>query len=229
MLKPLLKKAIPLLVMIPLLGSCSLFQPQTKTIEYDEQVKLHNGEMIWVHITRHYKLVGGAIGDPGWRESTYMPSAVEISWDTGFPNVGRKSVFFKHAGSIDRLNDVWYLVGNPRSCNLKNNYLEKGISFGDNCIEHLGVWINESESKKGEGGTYMYVVDRNGNFIKNKGVENLPISVAYNLLSVNGFSEAQNLKDKKLTWQEKLAIRQERGYNPFITPVNPEFKSGDTK
>ena len=109
MLKPLLKKAIPLLAMIPLLGSCSLFQPQTKTIEYDEQVKLHNGEMIWVHITRHYKLVGGAIGDPGWRESTYMPSAVEISWDTGFPNVGRKSVFFdKRVAFIDKFDGFWY-------------------------------------------------------------------------------------------------------------------------
>ena len=214
-----------------LLSACpSWFQPSTKVIEYDEEVKLHDGEMIWVHITRHYIKGGKEIPDMFRGDGIgYAPTTVEISWDTGFEGVGRKSVFFKHAGSIDRLNDVWYLVGNPRSCNLKNNYLEKGISFGDDCIEHLGVWINESESKKGEGGTYMYVVDRNGNFVKNKGVENLPISVAYNLLSVNGFSEAQNLKDKKLTWQEKLAIRQERGYNPFITPVNPEFKSGDTK
>ena len=139
MLKPLLKKAIPLLAMIPLLGSCSLFQPQTKTIEYDEQVKLHNGEMIWVHITRHYKLVGGAIGDPGWRESTYMPSAVEISWDTGFPNVGRKSVFFdKRVAFIDKFDGFWYLVGTKNS-------LDKPLKINDsiNCST-IGTLINSN-------------------------------------------------------------------------------------
>ena len=139
MLKPLLKKAIPLLAMIPLLGSCSLFQPKTKVIEYDEQVKLHNGEMIWVHITRHYKLVGGAIGDPGWRESTYMPSAVEISWDTGFPNVGRKSVFFdKRVAFIDKFDGFWYLVGTKNS-------LDKPLKINDsiNCST-IGTLINSN-------------------------------------------------------------------------------------
>ena len=108
MLKPLLKKAIPLLAMIPLLGSCSLFQPQTKVIEYDEEVKLHDGSMIWVHIKRHYGLVGGISAGQG---ASYMPGAVEISWDTGFPNVGRKSVFFRNVMAINKIEQQWYVIG----------------------------------------------------------------------------------------------------------------------
>lgn len=94
-IKPLLKPLLLALSLLPILGSCSLFdtRPKTMTIEYEEEVKLHDGEMIWLHITRHYLLVGGgALGDPGAFEKNYMPKEVEISWDTGFEGVGRKSV-----------------------------------------------------------------------------------------------------------------------------------------
>ncbi len=54
-----------LLLSLPLLSSCdvlkSQLQPKTMTIEYDEEVKLHDGSMIWVHIIRHYGLVGGGM------------------------------------------------------------------------------------------------------------------------------------------------------------------------
>ena len=111
MLKPLLKKAISLLAMMPLLGACSMFEPKHKVIEYDEEVKLHNGGMIWVHIKRHYVLVGGALGDPGAFKKGYAPKEVEISWDTGFPNVGRKSLSFRNVTSIDKIQNKWFVFG----------------------------------------------------------------------------------------------------------------------
>ena len=149
MLKPLLKKAIPLLAMIPLLGSCSLFQPQTKVIEYDEEVKLHDGSMIWVHIKRHYGLVGGISAGQG---ASYMPGAVEISWDTGFPNVGRKSVFFaRQVFLIDKIDNVWFVAG-------AKNTSEKIISSNSFNCNTVGFFVGDNGC--------IVALDKTGNFVK---------------------------------------------------------------
>ena len=193
-----LSQILGLLMLTSLLSACpSWFQPSTKVIEYDEEVKLHNGEMIWVHITRHYKLVGGAIGDPGWRESTYMPGAVEISWDTGFPNVGRKSVFFdKKVYFIEKINDSWYVVGyGQRSDNL---------SIGDsiNCRK-IGLNINQ-------GYDCQFAIDKNGHLI-NQELKDIGL-VNMNILNVDGIKQNGDynldfLNRKQLYWSEKLALQ----------------------
>ncbi len=84
MKKPL-KLLSALLLAIPLLSNCSdMFKPKTMTIEYDEEVKLHDGSMIWVHITRHYLLVGGgALGDAGAFKKSYMPKEVDNFYIVG--------------------------------------------------------------------------------------------------------------------------------------------------
>ena len=196
MLKPLLKKAIPLLTMMPLLGSCSLFQPQTKVIEYDEEVKLHNGEMIWVHITRHYKLVGGAIGDPGWRESTYIPSAVEISWDTGFEGVGRRSVFFdSYVGIIDKYDDTWYVIGNKNQ-----NSIEKI----NNSVSCNTVGISEGWLR------CIVAINEEGEFIT-ANQSDLEVINLKNIIYPVGIKNwgmlPQSLDDKKLSWNDKLDLQ----------------------
>ncbi|MFB2578066.1 MULTISPECIES: hypothetical protein [unclassified Acinetobacter] len=79
-----------------------------KVIEYDEEVKLHDGSMIWVHIKRHYSWSGWAPAMSG----AYQAGVVEVSWDTGFPNVGRKSVFFYDGlFLVDKIDGIWYVAG----------------------------------------------------------------------------------------------------------------------
>ncbi|MDO5651078.1 MAG: hypothetical protein Q4G13_02940, partial [Moraxella sp.] len=66
-----------------------------KIIEYDEEVKLHDGTMIWVHIKRHYRGSSGSIASiTTYFTPIYTPTEVEISWDTGFEGVGRRSIVF---------------------------------------------------------------------------------------------------------------------------------------
>ena len=189
MLKPLLKKAIPLLAMMPLLGSCSLFQPQTKVIEYDEEVKLHDGSMIWVHIKRHYGLVGGFSSGHG---KSYMPGPVEISWDTGFPNVGRKSVFFdKRVAFIDKFDGFWYLVGTKNS-------LDQPLKINDsiNCST-IGTLINSNHD---------CLVTLNQ---KNESLPNLSKDLSVvnmNILYTEGVN-IDVLEGTKLSWTKKLEIQ----------------------
>ena len=190
MLKPLLKKAIPLLAMIPLLGSCSLFQPQTKVIEYDEEVKLHDGSMIWVHIKRHYGLVGGV---PSGHDKSYMPGAVEISWDTGFEGVGRKSVFFKRQiWTIEKLNNEWYVYGatdievkdlfnNSKSCNSVGTLYFRGAT----CLIRLnsvGEFLPSSDDE-------IYKLDK------------------VNVLYSTNIGETEFLDNRKISWQKKIDMQ----------------------
>ena len=184
---------ILLLMIVPLLGSCSLFQPKTKVIEYDEEVKLHDGSMIWVHIKRHYVLVGGALGDPGAFKKGYAPKEVEISWDTGFPNVGRKSVSFENPLVIERFQDNWYLYGAVlnQSSNVENNCRKFGLLIG-----------------KYEGGC-LIGMDRNGDFFKP--AENILYQMSVNILYPNYINDwgelPEPLNGKKLNWQEKINLQ----------------------
>ena len=195
MLKPLLKKAIPLLAMIPLLGSCSLFQPQTKVIEYDEEVKLHDGSMIWVHIKRHYGLVGGV---PSGHDKSYMPGAVEISWDTGFEGVGRKSVFFQEdLMIINKYNDKWYVIGGlPYSA-------EKVLGEAVNC-KLIGVAKIQ---------ICIATLDTHGNFIKSN-ENDISAFNNMNILNPNGIKDwglfPMPLNGKKISWKDKLDLQNQQ-------------------
>lgn len=83
------KKSLSFILCSSLLLLGCDFRPAHKVIEYQEEVKLSDGSFIWVDIKRHYRLAG----EP-FQKANYLPSIVEISWDTGFLNVGRQSVFF---------------------------------------------------------------------------------------------------------------------------------------
>ena len=208
MLKPLLKKAIPLLAMIPLLGSCSLFQPDTKVIEYDEEVKLHDGGMIWVHIKRHYGLVGGISAGQG---ASYMPGVVEISWDTGFPNVGRKSVFFTSIQIFEKYQNNFYIVGGTPSDSRQT------IGNSLNC-KYIGTPILQRRC--------LVSLNDKGEFF----ASNISIINNFNQMNIlypygiEGFSEIPTmLENKKLNWNEKLMYQQKQIANyqrigkPFLT------------
>lgn len=187
------KPLILLLMTVPLLGSCSLFQPETKVIEYDEEVKLHDGSMIWVHIKRHYVLVGGALGDPGAFKRGYAPKEVEISWDTGFPNVGRKSVSFENPLVIETFGDNWYLYG----AGLNNSY-----NVENNCVR-FGLLIGKYK------GGCLLGIDRNGNFFQP--TENILYQMSVNILYPNYINDwgqlPEPLNGKNLSWQEKINLQ----------------------
>lgn len=208
MLKPLLKKAIPIIAMIPLLGSCSLFQPDTKVIEYDEEVKLHDGSMIWVHIKRHYGLVGGISAGQG---ASYMPGVVEISWDTGFPNVGRKSVFFTSIQIFEKYQNNFYIVGGTPSDSRQT------IGNSLNC-KYIGTPILQRRC--------LVSLNDKGEFF----ASNISIINNFNQMNIlypygiEGFSEIPTmLENKKLNWNEKLMYQQKQIANyqrigkPFLT------------
>ena len=194
MIKSLLKNAIPIIAMIPLLGACSPFQPETKVIEYDEEVKLHDGSMIWVHIKRHYERSSGREISNWFQgyEKGWGAKEVEISWDTGFPNVGRKSVFFdKRVAFIDEFDGFWYLVGTKNS-------LDKPLKINDsiNCST-IGTLINSNHD---------CLVTLNQ---KNESLPNLTKDLSVvnmNILYTEGIN-MDVLKGTKLSWTKKLEIQ----------------------
>lgn len=193
MIKSLLKNAIPIIAMIPLLGACSPFQPKTKVIEYDEEVKLHDGSMIWVHIKRHYVLVGGALGDPGAFKKGYAPKEVEISWDTGFPNVGRKSVFFQEQiFTLDKINNYWFVYGG--SDNQKNT-LESGTI---NCNSVGTMYFNNANC--------LVKINSSGQFIKPI-LEDIQLIQHGNILYSYNFEFINSQANRKLSWENKIALQ----------------------
>ena len=180
-----------------LLSACpSWFQPSTKVIEYDEEVKLHDGSMIWVHIKRHYGLVGGAIGDPGWRESTYMPSAVEISWDTGFEGVGRKSVFFaRQVFLIDKIDNVWFVAG-------AKNTSEKIISSNSFNCNTVGFFVGDNGC--------IVALDKTGNFVKEKPtiLDGYKMNILYSIGIKDWGTLPEPLLNSKISWNQALTLQQ---------------------
>lgn len=193
-IKSLLKPILLALSLLPLSACGSLFQPQRMTIEYDEEVKLHDGEMIWVHITRHYGLVGGV---PSGHGKSYMPGAVEISWDTGFEGVGRKSVYFEDIMSVSKYGNEWYITGaksitDSKIINESLNCTEVGVSYGNGCtvaINPQGFFKPDSNSEKlaFKGWNILYPIG-----IKDWG------------------SVPRPLKGKKITWSEKIELESQQ-------------------
>ena len=213
MLKPLLKKAIPLLAMIPLLGACSPFQPKTKVIEYDEEVKLHDGSMIWVHIKRHYERSNGREISNWFQgyEKGWGAKEVEISWDTGFPNVGRKSVFFTSIQIFEKYQNNFYIVGGTPSDSRQT------IGNSLNC-KYIGTPILQRRC--------LVSLNDKGEFF----ASNISIINNFNQMNIlypygiEGFSEIPTiLENKKLNWNEKLMYQQKQIANyqrigkPFLT------------
>ncbi|MBH0085182.1 hypothetical protein I6E84_03000 [Psychrobacter sp. SCQQ22] len=187
-IKSFLKPVLLALCLLPLSSCSSLFKPKTMTIEYDEEVKLHNGEMIWVHITRHYfytsePSTGGA----------YMPSKVEISWDTGFEGVGRKSVYFKRQiTTIEKLNNEWYVYG-ATDRNVKGSY-NQSISCND-----VGKFYFNGDA-------CLVRVNSSGKFLKSPDDEIYKLKTM-NILYSNGFTEDETLDKQLITWQKKLDMQ----------------------
>ena len=183
-----------------LLSACpSWFQPSTKVIEYDEEVKLHDGSMIWVHIKRHYRLVGGgALGDPGAFEKGYMPGPVEISWDTGFPNVGRKSVFFDNLSVFDKFDNKWYLFGG-----IENGYQK----FIDNSINVSSIGTKVGST------AYLVILNENGEFLQtNKNeLSKLTQTNILNPINIKDWGYVpEPLNGKRLTWVYKIELQNQQ-------------------
>lgn len=197
MIKNLIKSLVVAVASVPLLTGCFVqtdSRPRTKVIEYDEEVKLHDGSMVWVHIKRHYVLAGGgALGDPGAFKKNYVPKEVEISWDTGFPNVGRKSVSFENPLVIETFGDNWYLYG----AGLNNSY-----NVGNNCV-NFGLPIGKYK------GGCLVGIDRNGNFFQP--TENILYQMSVNIFYpsyINDWGQLpEPLNGKKLSWQEKINLQ----------------------
>ena len=166
------------------------------TIEYDEEVRLHDGKMIWVHITGFY--IENSSGE-GY--STYT---TEISWDSGFKDVGSVSVFFDDEISvIDKYNDKWYVMGDgffsmiglpdyPHSVNCK----EVGIVLDANtCITALTSEGEFLEPQPLDIYKEFYEINKTNIFDPRK-------------LDSWSTKPTQFAKNNKLTWHEKLELEK---------------------
>ncbi len=160
------------------------------TIEYDEEVKLHDGSMIWVHITRHYFLAGEIA-----HGSAYMPSNVEISWDTGFKGVGRKSVYFDNLSVIDKYNNNWYLFGGVSGKTSSNIVNSQNASV-------IGSKVGQS--------SYLVVMNREGDYLKlpKKSLANIKQTNILNPTHIKDWGLVpESLNNQKLSWNEKLKLQ----------------------
>ncbi|MBF0659004.1 hypothetical protein IPZ60_09660 [Psychrobacter sp. NG25] len=192
-IKSFLKPLLLALTLLPLCACSSLFKPKTMTIEYDEEVKLHDGEMIWVHITRHYFLTGGALGDSATLSSNYLPSDVEISWDTGFEGVGRKSVYFKRQIlTIDKFNNEWYVYGATER-NTTGSYNQSFI-----CNDIGTLYFN--------GSTCLVKISTSGEFLRADKDEIYKLK-NLNILFSESVEETKKLDKQRITWQKKLDMQ----------------------
>ena len=196
-------KAVYKVLALSFMGVMTLTTPacqnsDDKVISYQEEVKLSDGSMIWVDIKRHYSWSGWT---PGMGNSgAYLSGAVEISWDTGFPNVGRKSVFFDtDIYLIDKINDEWYVIGYRYPYEGKR----KGID-ATNCYD-VGSLFNQD---------YMClaVINEHGEFVK----KSLTDVEHIDFLKVN-LSQPFDLDDEfqyknypRLTWNQKISFTQQR-------------------
>ncbi|MFB2538506.1 MULTISPECIES: hypothetical protein [unclassified Acinetobacter] len=194
-----------MMTLVTALTACSTLatSPKNKVIEYDEQVKLYDGSLFWVHIKRHYALASGALGDAGALEHSYVPTQVEVSWDTGFENIGRQTVFFNNAEHafeyIDKQNSVWYIYGAVRACASPKDGIYDVIT--GQCVEGKGQFIQHS--------AYLYALDQQG-FVK-KSLDDLSTHSNFNVMDTRGLLNISTppfeLDGKTLSWQQKLQMK----------------------
>ncbi len=189
------KKYLIAILSTSLLLGCD-FRPSTKVIEYQEEVKLSDGSMIWVDIKRHYRLAG----EP-FQKKNYLPSIVEISWDTGFPNVGRQSVFFDdRVYLIDKIDGAWYVVG--------YRYPYKGSREGINAVNcrDVGYLINRDYD-------CVFSMDKSGNFPKTNTptykLNDIQMNILNTTLLRNDGNPMKEFLDKSsLSWYDKLELQK---------------------
>lgn len=194
-------KAVYKVLALSFMGIMTLTTPacqnsDDKVISYQEEVKLSDGSMIWVDIKRHYSWSGWT---PGMGNSgAYLSGAVEISWDTGFPNVGRKTLAFDTTVYlIDKIDNKWYVMG--------NTYGMAG-EFGrlHNCVTS-GTYTPRMHISP----ICLVIINSQGKF------EQLPKEaskeVVFNILDADAMKGepivSQSLDKKRLSWQEKLSIQ----------------------
>ncbi|WP_352257987.1 hypothetical protein [Psychrobacter sp. TB55-MNA-CIBAN-0194] len=198
-LKSLFRPLLLAITLLPLSACSALVGPKDLTIEYDEEVKLHDGEMIWVHITRHYIEGGGKEISEMFRGGgkNVIPTYVEISWDTGFEGVGRKSVFFDNVMSVSKYDGEWYVTGskgmtNSKIINESLNCTEVGVSYGNGCtvaINSQGFFKPDSNSEK--------LVFKGWNILYPIGIKDWG-------------SVPRPLDGKKITWSEKIELESQQ-------------------
>ena len=186
-------KAVYKVLMLSLMGIMTLTTPacqnsDDKVISYQEEVKLSDGSMIWVDIKRHYSWSGWA---PGMGNSgAYLSGAVEISWDTGFPNVGKYTIKSDVGTSsalftLDKHNSMWV------------------VALTVNRSSEIANYGNEIDN-----GIMVYMLNENGEFVKTK---NIPTLYA-NIMSYNIDDERFEKKyPARFTWQEKINQFNNRG------------------
>ena len=215
-LKSLFRPLLLAITLLPLSACSSLFKPDHMTIEYDEEVKLHDGEMIWVHITRHYILSSAALGDPGGLESSYKPKEVEISWDTGFEGVGRKSVYIKALVTIDKFEDTWYIGGAKTNAAQINNRINNSV----NCLTS-GIVVQNNNC--------VVAINNNGYLEKSLYDDKVIKSLKRNILypsSIKSWEYEDGLpplNEKKIDWSRKISLQQDLRKNYLDIPLESNW------
>lgn len=208
-----LSQILGLLMLTSLLSACpSWFQPSTKVIEYDEEVKLHDGSMIWVHIKRHYGRSSGCEISNCFQgyEKGWGAKEVEISWDTGFEGVGRKSVFFDALVTIDKYDDTWYIGGT------KNNNVQN--MNGSVSCDKYGIFI--------EGYKCIIAMNKNG-FVQLEANNEVLARLRRNIFYPSSVSSSQlsqeDLKGSKLNWETKMSLQVYLLENYADIPLNSSW------
>ena len=194
-MKIFLKPLLLIFSLVPLISCSFLFKPDHMTIEYDEEVKLHDGEMIWVHITRHYIQGGGKEISEMFRGGgkNVIPTHVELSWDTGFEGVGRKSVYFKRQiFVVNKINNEWYIYG------ASDKYMKSSYGQSTSCNDVGTSYFN--------GANCLVKIDSSGNFSKSSEDEISKLTIG-NMLYSYSFDETKVLENKNISWQQKISIQ----------------------
>ncbi|MDO5638214.1 MAG: hypothetical protein Q4G18_13350 [Myroides sp.] len=192
------------------------FKPSNKVIQYQEEVKLSNGEMIWVDIKRHYWLSGGALGDPGSFQGNYMPGVVEISWDTGFEGVGRKKLsFINDIYLLDKIDGRWYVIGDTYG-----RVFDFDKSELHNCVTS-GTYTPRIHISP------ICLVIINDQDVFEKPTKDAVKNVVFNILYADGMGgkniNSESLNEKKLSWQEKIFIQE--NFPKFIQYVGKTYQA----
>lgn len=167
------------LMIMPFLSACD-FRPAHKVIEYQEEVKLSDGSFIWVDIKRHYRLAG----EP-FQKANYLTNGIEMTWDTGFPKVGKYTIKSNAANSsaiytLDKHNNIWYVA---MTVNRSSDFYKYN---NGNAIRNSIM---------------IYALNQDGHFIK---VKDIPI-LYRNILSYKiEDTRFVHKNPAKFTWQEKI-------------------------
>ena len=154
--------------------------PRYFDIAWDEEVKLHDGRVIIVHIKRTYQRIGLRLEK--FPQVTYFKS-MEFSFDTGFPMGKFKHIFTKPGdlNFIDFDNDKWY----------------------------IGYYSDPVNASFELGSRHLYphvaIVNRDGSIIKPTSWDEIPLAIANtNIMpptpNINGIAHFNN---SKLTVDEK--------------------------